>query len=211
MPYVLYSHDGSGGAVVEAALTKAGVDFELVEIHTRKGHHREPDYGVLNPWRQVPALKLPDGTVMTESAAMAIHLAAAHPEAGLGPAPGSTAHAAFTRWLVFMSANVYEADLRYYYPDRYTTDPEGVQAVKQAGRDHMARAFALLEDMLGVTGYLADGRLTLADVYLSMLSIWYPEPLDCPRIKALRAQIDQDADYGPIWERHFGQRWGWEP
>ncbi|APX13515.1 glutathione S-transferase [Tateyamaria omphalii] len=55
------------------------------------------DMAPLAPARLVPALKLPDGTVVGESLAMAETLAERHPEAGLWPeGPGARATA---RWL----------------------------------------------------------------------------------------------------------------
>jgi GST-like protein len=40
----------------------------------------------VNPLVQIPALVLPDGSVLTESAAILIHLGLTHPESGLLPA-----------------------------------------------------------------------------------------------------------------------------
>src|SRR5262245_41093535 len=122
MTYTLYSHDGSGGFAVEAALVKAGAPYKLVTVDTRKGEQSRPEYAAINPMRQVPALVLRDGTVMTESAAIVVHFADLFPDKGLAPKPATPAHARFLRWMVFMAANLYEGDLRYFYPDRYTTD-----------------------------------------------------------------------------------------
>ncbi|MFY2823613.1 glutathione S-transferase N-terminal domain-containing protein [Ruegeria sp. MALMAid1280] len=55
------------------------------------------DMKVLSPARLVPALRLPDGTVVGESLAMAETLAEHHPEAGLWPA--DPAARAIARWL----------------------------------------------------------------------------------------------------------------
>ena len=78
---------------VEAALTLMGQRYELIEAMTFGPG--APDGGAVqaaNPMRQVPALVLPDGQVMTESAAILIRLGELHPEAGLGPGrPGRPA------------------------------------------------------------------------------------------------------------------------
>ncbi len=89
-------------------------------------------YRATNPTGRVPALMLPDGTVMFESAAMLIHLALSHPKAALAPQPGSNRHAAFLQWMVFLSANVYEAVLRIYYSARYSTRGEAdVEVIRE--------------------------------------------------------------------------------
>ena len=72
----------------------------------------------INPAGKIPALVLPDGTAVCESAAILIYLSTAHREAQLAPPPGSTAHARFLQWMVFLSANVYDAALRYYHAER---------------------------------------------------------------------------------------------
>ena len=93
--YVLYSAAGSGGVAVEAALTLMGQQYELIEAMTFGPGAPDGDaVQAANPMRQVPALVLPDGQVMTESAAILIRLGELHPEAGLVPGlPLATARA----------------------------------------------------------------------------------------------------------------------
>src|SRR5215470_3769061 len=189
MTYTLYGHDGSGGFAVEAALVKAGAAYEVVVTDTAKGDQNRPDFVAINPMRQVPALRLPDGSVMTESAAIVIHLADAFPGKGLAPKPPTPAHAQFLRWMLFMAANLYEGDLRYFYSDRYTTDPAGVPAVKAAGAAHMKKAFAVLDDVLTRTSFLCGASMTMADVYLAMLMDWSPDAITAPRLRAVTKAV----------------------
>lgn len=206
MTYTLYSHDGSGGFAVEAALAKVGAAYKTVVIDTAKGEQNRPDFVAINPMRQVPALALPDGTVMTESVAMVIHLANTFPDKGLAPKPATSAHARFLRWMLFMACNLYEGDLRYFYPDRYTTGPAGIDGVKTAAAAHMKKSFALVEDALAQGPYLCGPALTLADVYLAMLTAWSPEPIASPRLKSVAAAVAADPVFGPLWVRHGFQR-----
>ena len=202
MGYMLYGNKGSGSFPVEAALVKSGAPHELIELDLSKGEHERPDFVALNPMKQVPALKLPDGTLMTESAAMVVHLAAAHPKAGLGPQPGTSAHARFLRWLFVMAANLYEGDLRYFYPDRYTTDPAGVEGVKAAGAKHMAKTLGVIDQGLRDGPFLAGRDLSVADLYLATLMTWSPEPVTAPRLLAVQKAVIADPAYGPVWKRH---------
>lgn len=202
MTYTLYSHDGSGGFPVEAALVKAGAAFETVVIDTTKGDQNSADFVALNPMRQVPALVLPDGTLMTESAAMVIQLADSFPDKGLAPPHGTAGRARFLRWMVFMATALYEADLRYFYPDRYTSDPVGVEAVKTAGTAAMNRGFAVIEAALQDSPFLCGDELSMADVYLAMLRDWAPEPAAAPRIDEVAAAVAADPVIGPLWQRH---------
>jgi glutathione S-transferase len=202
MTYTLYSYDGSGGFAVEAALVKAGVPHKVVAVDTSKGEQNRPEFVAINPMRQVPALVLPDGTVMTESAAIVVHLANAFPDKGLAPKPATPAHARFLRWMFFMAANLYEGDLRYFYSERYTTDPAGAAGVKSAGAAHMKKSFAIVEDALAQGPFLCGPDLTMADVYLAMLTDWSPDPIAAPRLLAVRKAVAADPVIAPLWRRH---------
>ncbi|MEZ5924686.1 MAG: glutathione S-transferase family protein [Hyphomicrobiaceae bacterium] len=202
MGYVLYGNKASGSFPVEAALVKAGAPHRVVELDLSKGDHERSDFVAINPMRQVPALTLTDGTLMTESAAIVIYLAGAHPKAGLSPEPGTPAHARFLRWLVYMATNLYEADLRYFYPDRYTTDPAGVPGVKAAGARHMARTLEVIDQALADGPFLAGRALSIADVYLAVLTTWSPEPVTAPRLLQVRQAVTDDQAYGQVWRAH---------
>src|SRR5690606_39793795 len=62
----------------------------------------------------LPIFVLPGGEVMTESAAITLHLADLAQDDTLVPAPGDPARTKFLRWLVFLVANVYPT---YTYAD----------------------------------------------------------------------------------------------
>ena len=169
--YQLYGRSNSGSFAVQVALEEIGAAYERIWVG------REPeDIDKLRkviPTGKVPALVLPDGTVMMESAAMLIHLAAAHPAANLAPAPGSSGHAMFLQWMVFLSANVYESALRIYYPQRYTSRGEADSAVvkAQAEMDYLAHLAILARNL---SPYLLGERYSVADVYVYMLASWWP-------------------------------------
>jgi GST-like protein len=86
--------------------------------HTLYGS-RGPDSAIaelekVNPLRQIPTLVLPDGTVLSESAAILIHLGLAHPASKLLPADAS-ARAKAIRGLVFVAANCYSPVFRAHW------------------------------------------------------------------------------------------------
>ena len=170
--YRLYSRRGAGSLAPQILLEEIGAAYELIWFSKTPA-----DVEALrrvNPAGKIPALVLPDGTVLAESAAILIHLTNAHPEAGLAPPAGSTAHARFLQWMVFLSANLYEAVLRYYYSERYaTTGAAAAPAIKaQALQDYGAH----LERVHGeLSPYVLGGKLSAADPYLHMLAAWYPE------------------------------------
>ena len=95
--YRLYGSLGSGSAAVEAALAETGASYEVAVIDTKEDAHLSETFRRINPRQQVPALQLPDGSVMTEGSAMLLHLADAFPEADLAPRPGTPARAQHDR------------------------------------------------------------------------------------------------------------------
>jgi glutathione S-transferase len=169
--YTLYGRSGSGSMAVQVALEECGAPYQRIWIG------KEPAdllaYRKINPMGRVPSLALPDGTVMFESAAMLIHLAAAHPQANLAPQAGSARHALFLQWMVFLSANVYEAVLRLYYPDRYSSSgaSAGDAIREKATADYLAH-LELISAQL--RPYVLGDVYSVADPYLYMLASWAP-------------------------------------
>ena len=114
--YKLFGRPDSGSFAVQVALEEIGAPYERIWVGREAAEVAR--FRAVNPTGKVPALVLPDGTVMFESAAMLIHLALVQPRASLAPQSGTSGHAAFLQWMVFLSANLYEAVLRMYYPAR---------------------------------------------------------------------------------------------
>ena len=205
MSYTLYNRPGSGGIVVEAALTLAGAPFELIELDSKAGTPLPESFRETNPWGQLPALILPDGTTMTETSAILVHLALCFPDRRLAPPPGTPAHAAFLRWTTFANVNLYEAVLRRGYPFRFTDDPEGQEALRRAAVRRMGEGLALID--AHVEGpFLLGAEMTLADIYIAMLFAWHRGGIEAPRLARIAEAVRCHPVVGPIWRRHFGER-----
>ena len=86
--YVLYGSRNSGSAAVEAALELAKAPYRIVDAATWRKKDDSATFAQLqsaNLLNQIATLVCPDGTVLTESAAVLIHLALPHRRARLGP------------------------------------------------------------------------------------------------------------------------------
>jgi glutathione S-transferase len=167
--YRLYGRRNAGSLAPQILLEEAGAAYELIWISRAAA-----DLEVLrrvNPAGKIPCLVLPDGTAVAESAAILIHLTHAHPQAALAPPPGSSAHARWLQWMVYLSANLYDA----------------APAIKtQALADYDAH----LERVHGeLSPYVLGDRLSAADPYLHMLACWHPEAA------ALRARLPRLAQH----------------
>jgi glutathione S-transferase len=206
MTYRLHNRIGSGGFVAEAALALASAPYELLEMDSEPGTPLPESFRDINPWGQVPTLVLPDGSILTETAAILIHLAACYPDKRLAPLPGTPAHAAFLRWIIFTNVNIYEAVLRRSYPFRYTADPHAHDATRDAAVARMGEALGVLEKAIDTGPFLLGGAMSLADVYIAMLFIWFRGEIDAPKLTGLTGGVRQHPTVAPIWRRHFGDR-----
>lgn len=199
--YRLFGSLGSGSGAVEAALAEVGADYEIVPTTTKEGAHLTEAYRAINPRQQVPALQLPDGSFMTEGSAMLLHLADAFPKAGLAPAPGSSARAQHDRWLIFMAVNVYEGELRHFYPDRYADNPASVEEKAIA---YVWKHYAILEEAIKGPLFFGD-TLTMLDIYIWNMATWLdPEEREkrFPKVHALMNTVRARPLIAPIHEAH---------
>jgi glutathione S-transferase len=169
--YKLYGRPGTGSLAVQVALEEIGAQYERIWVGREAADVAQ--FRAINPAGRVPALVLPDGTTMFESAAMLIHLALGHPQSALAPASGTSRHAVFLQWMVFLSANVYEAALRMYYSARYSCRGEtDAEAIRKQGTEDFCTHLALISQGLGP--FVLGSEYSIADTYLYMLASWYP-------------------------------------
>ena len=87
--YRLLARKGAGSLAVEAMLAECQLPYAVEDlVRDEKGALPESLHRI-NPRAEVPTLLMPDDSVMTESAAILIHLADLVPEKGLAPAIGT--------------------------------------------------------------------------------------------------------------------------
>jgi len=169
--YRLYGRPNSGSFAVQVALEEIGAPYERIWVGRESADVAR--FREVNRTGRVPALVLPDGTVMFESAAMLIHIALGHPDSLLAPKAGTSANAVFLQWMVFLSANVYESALRMYYSARYSARGEpDAEAIRQQGSADFCTHLGIIGRSL--KPYVLGADYSIADIYLYMLASWYP-------------------------------------
>lgn len=114
----LFGASGSGSAAIEMALAAVGQPFRQVRAATWEPDSALDELARVNPLRQIPTLLLDDGSVLTESAAILIHLGLQHPASGLLPADAGARGQAISG-LVFIAANCYAAIGIIDHPERW--------------------------------------------------------------------------------------------
>jgi glutathione S-transferase len=173
--YTLYWEAQSGAFAPQVMLEEMAADYVVVPVDMASGEHRSPGYLAVNPTGQVPALGLPGGVVIGESAAMVLVLGERHPEGGLVPGSSDGDHPIFLRWLLFMAASVYMTFVRSNHPERFTTDETGIEGVRRAALRDATRYFDMLDDAIEGSPYFLGSGYGALDIYLAMLTIWHPD------------------------------------
>ena len=205
--YKLYGWKLTGSLATEAALKEAGADYEIIPLNIKAGEQHQAEYGRINPRRQVPALVLQDGSVVTEGAAILLHIADAHPQSRLAPPPGSSERAQHDRWLFFFAVNVYEGELRKLNPQNYVSSADCAEAVRAAADSYVEKHYRIFEEALGEGPYTFADTFTVLDIYIWMLAQWMPPEWlaeVCPKINRLVESTKVRSSIAPVQEGHFG-------
>jgi GST-like protein len=208
--YTLLASKGFSLAVVEVCLDAAGLPYALEELdHGRPGPDRDRLLS-LNPLCQVPTLILPDGSVMTESAAMALHIAETAPGAGLAPPPGGDRPAPrLLRWLDFLVGSI---DPNFTYgdePSRYVGGGAATAELRASTDAFAQRCWRLAEEGAVPGGpWFLGGRFSVLDPYVSVMTRWRPLrewfAEHCPRLHAVATGVDADPRVARVWARNYG-------
>ncbi|AMO99656.1 glutathione S-transferase, N-terminal domain protein [Collimonas arenae] len=157
--YTLYGFKGSGSAAVEAALEMAGLPYRRVEAASWAPASAIDELQRVNPLMQIPTLQLPDGAILTESAAILLHLGLHHPSSHLLPIdPGQRAQA--IRGLVFIAANCYAAIGVIDFPERWCVDADTAvqEQIRLGATERLHRNWEIFADTFPQHPFLSGSR-----------------------------------------------------
>ncbi|WP_374469147.1 glutathione S-transferase family protein [Phenylobacterium sp.] len=212
--YVLYGAPGWGSTVVEAALTLMGQAYQRVDLKEGVFAHEDPRLVKLNPLAQVPALVLPSGELMTESAAILLWLTEQHPEAGLAPAPGDPARAQFLRWMAYIPAQIYSMYWVRDIPSRLAEGPAAEEVIKARTAGRIADCWRMMDGQVSPQTYLLGDRLGVLDLYVTVVSRWTPRRRRfyavAPKMAEVVRRVDADPRLAGLWAERFPFEDGWE-
>lgn len=206
VPFKLYGRPGSGSAACEAVLALTGVPHEIFDLERWPLGGAPARILAISPLGQVPALVLPDGSAMTESAAICLYLADIAPGARLAPPHDSADRPAYLRWMVYLAANSYMTALRAYYPDRYSTHSDGGAGVKAAAFERLAFEWSVFAKALGGRPFILGQSICAVDVYAAVLLSWDFDMQVLfsahPALERLYAAVARHPKIAPVWRRH---------
>lgn len=189
--YTLYWSPGSAAMAPHAALEEIGTPYKLVPVDISPGKPRDPAYLKLNPQGKVPTLVLEDGRAMYESAAIMLHLAERHPEAGLAPPVGDPLRPFYHQWLVHLTNTLQPAYTIWYYPERYTTNPAATDDLRARAAEELLVLWERVNQALAGGPYLLGERFSGCDLFLQMLAGWQdPLPQLYQRCRNVKRCVD---------------------
>ena len=202
----LYGEPGWGSVIVEAQLEWYGLDFEFERVgNLFKSAEARDRLEKINPLAQVPTLEMPDGTVMTESAAITLLLAETAGDDSLVPAPGDAARAAFLRWLVFVVANVYPTYTYGDDPARFVPVDTAQKPFEDAVLAYACKLYAQLEDVAGSPWFLGE-RFSALDIYVCAMSRWRPKQPwfaeHAPKLHTIAEAAQDLEELRAVWARN---------
>jgi GST-like protein len=204
--YKLFARPGWGSAIVEAQLAWYGLPFATEDLDDLfKSRAARERLSPLNPVAQVPTLLLPDGAVMTESAAITLHLAETVGSTALVPSAGEAERLRFLRWLVFLVANLYPTFTYADEPSRFVP-AAAAEAFAHSVARYRERLWGIVEEAAGDEWFLGP-RLSALDIYLAVMTRWRPRRAwfaeNRPRLYDIAARTDKRAELAPVWQRNF--------
>lgn len=167
--YRLYGGGVTQAASVEAVLAELDLPYRLEPVDILKGEHRTEAFRNLNPAGFVPVLVTPDGTVLHENSGIMLYLADLHPDAGLVPRPEDPLRGRLLSRLLFLNNEIQSRSKCYFYPHRWSSDPEDAPRIRRAAVETLMKNWRLYDRWLTEDGPYALGeRFSIADIYMAL-------------------------------------------
>ena len=207
--YTLYGIDESGSCMIEIALQRCAVPWRRIDASSWEDSEGSEALARINPLKQIPTLVTPDDQVLTESAAILIHLGLEFPAADL--LAGNRAQ--ILRGLVYIAANCYSAIGIIDYPQRWLGPAdEALQAQLTTGtRRYLHHAWVVFAQQFAEQLFAPKGVPNALGIMAAAVSRW-DEARDVlndlsPGFAQTLAQVDADPVVAPVFARHWPE-WG---
>ncbi len=188
--YQLHYFPANANAAPHMLLEELGAKYELLLVDRAKNAQKSREYLKINPNGRIPTL-VDKSLVLSEAAAIVLHLVDQHPDAGLAPKVGTPERAKFYQWLTFLTNSLQEELMIWQYPERLAgADAAATEVVKRGAEARASTFLDVVEDHLRANGPLFLGsKLSAADLYLVMLSRWARPMTKPPRSRPNIAKL----------------------
>lgn len=162
----LYYSPGACSLASHISLYETGLPFEIDRlIRTTKMTVGGENYMQVNTKGYVPTIKLDDGRVLTESAAVLQYIADQKPDSGLAPKAGTMERYRLQEWLTFISSEIHKSFSPLF-------NKEAAEEVKSYARNMLGKRLPYAETQLANKPYLMGDHFTVADAYFFVVMNW---------------------------------------
>ena len=163
----LFYAPGACSMAPHIVMEESGEKYEGKKMDLSKGEQKTADYMKIHPLGRVPALKLDDGSPLTENTAILPYLGKRF---GLWPTdPVKEAQA--LSLIGFFAATVHPANAHVGRPERYTEDKSAFPGIQAMGRKSYFEYMKQIDGMLAGREWLSD-KYSVLDPYAFVFYAW---------------------------------------
>lgn len=205
----LFAQPGWGSALAEAQLAWYGLPVEIEDVgNLFKSADARARLAKVNPLSQLPTLVLPDGRIMTESAAITLHLAdRASADRSLVPMSPGGERDHFLRWLIFLVANIYPTFTIGDDTSRWLAGEAPQKELSDAMNAYRERLWRVVDGVVGNGPWFLGARFSALDIYITVMTRWTPRrawfEANTPGLHALALRGDAVPELAAVWRRNF--------
>lgn len=205
--YIVHGRPGWGSVLTEAQLDWYGLPYDFVDDGDLfEDEEARLKLAKINPLPQYPTLVLPDGQVMTESAAITLHLADAAASDELVPAAGDPGRPRFLRWLVFLVANIYPTFTYADVPGRFVPGEKAAEGFRANIDEYQKTLWSMVEAETQAPWFLGK-RFSALDIYFCAMTRWRPRQpwfeAHAPKVFAAGRKCDDLPKLKAVWLRNY--------
>jgi glutathione S-transferase len=163
----LYYGPGACSMAAHIVLEESGEKYQPHRVDLGGGEQRGEAYRKINPHARVPALRLDDGDVVTENAAILPYLGKR-----FKMWPGNAQAEARAMSLIgYFSSTVHPAHAHVGRPERYSDDKAAYPSIKEKGLKSFHEYLQEIDGMLAGKEWLGDG-FSVLDPYGFVFYTW---------------------------------------
>ena len=162
----LYFSPGACALASQIILREAGLNFDLIKVDLKTKQYEGGNYFEVNPKGYVPALKLPDESLLTEASIILQWIADQAPEKNLIPRFGTRERYAAMEWLNYISSELHKG-----YSPLFYAHVHNEEALKW-NHEKIAKRLSLLDSHLANNDYILGSDFSVVDAYAYNILRW---------------------------------------
>jgi GST-like protein len=206
--YVLHGSLSTGSTIVELMLEYVSAPYEVHDYDYEEVVAGKTEVSRLNPLTELPVLRLPSGEIMTETAAIALHLEDAFGPSLL-PKPNSPLRPRALRWLAFFVSAVYPTFTYGDNPSDWIENREGRKELRKTTDEQRMILWKLVEKEAADGKWFLGSEFSVLDLYIGVMSYWRPRPewfqQNAPKLHRIAENAQAIPRLRAIWLRHSGE------